>query len=182
MVQQFVGRNAKNKNPVWRLLCSCGEVFFTQGSYVPKSCGCLRSHLGREAAKKGSSYRNGNTARYRRTYQSWYCMKCRCDDPERKHYGAAGVTYPARWSHFDTFLRDMGPRPTGCTLDRIDSSKDYSPDNCRWASQATQSANKRNMKTIKGVSLSKSKWAEIADAEITASEIRARLTARQKIT
>jgi hypothetical protein len=70
----------------------------------------------------------------------------RCTRPERHNwaqYGGSGVTVCERWRDFRNFLADMGERPDGMTLDRIDSSRNYEPDNCRWADQATQSANRR---------------------------------------
>ncbi len=72
-------------------------------------------------------------------------MKQRCLNPENKSYadyGARGITVCERWlKSFEDFYADMGPRPEGMTLDRRDSTKGYSPDNCRWATHLEQRLN-----------------------------------------
>jgi hypothetical protein len=78
-------------------------------------------------------------------------MKTRCGNPKQDtyaSYGARGITYPASWAKFASFLADMGPRPDGCTLDRINGSLSYSKDNCRWATTQQQQANRRNTRTV----------------------------------
>lgn len=109
---------------------------------------------------------NGLRTKYPEEHASWYSMVCRCTKPNcsaYKQYGAKGVTVCDRWLGgygFRNFLEDMGPKPKygktkgGAflyTLDRIDSSKGYFPDNCRWADRYTQSHNRRNMAGIPGV-------------------------------
>ena len=78
------------------------------------------------------------------TYQSWRSMRARCNSPERINYGAKGIGYCERWETFELFLEDMGERPKGMTLDRIDSLQDYCPENCRWATPASQARNRKN--------------------------------------
>lgn len=76
-------------------------------------------------------------------------MRQRCTNPKNKQwedYGGRGITVCARWDDFDTFLADMGPRPEGMSLDRIDNNKGYSPDNCRWATRTQQNRNSRQAK------------------------------------
>lgn len=81
------------------------------------------------------------------TYRSWEAMKRRCqstNSSQYSYYGGRGITVCARWDSFEIFLSDMGERPQGMTLDRINPDENYSPDNCRWASRSRQSTNKRN--------------------------------------
>ena len=79
-------------------------------------------------------------------YQLWKGMRARCRDTNHisyPNYGARGITVCERWDDFNLFVEDMGERPTGFTLDRIDPLGPYSPDNCEWASTSTQNTNRR---------------------------------------
>ena len=73
-------------------------------------------------------------------------MKQRCDNPDNgsyQNYGGRGITYDPRWKSYENFKLDMGRRPEGLTLDRIDNSKGYYKDNCRWATSEEQNNNRR---------------------------------------
>lgn len=80
-------------------------------------------------------------------YRSWRAMKARClnpNDPCWATYGGRGITICDAWCEsFERFLADMGPRPGGHSLDRIDNDRGYGPDNCRWATASEQAANRR---------------------------------------
>lgn len=98
------------------------------------------------------------------TWQCWYQMNQRCNESSCKafaDYGGRGITVHSSWSDFAAFQRDMGDKPEGLTLDRIDNNKDYGPDNCRWATSLEQGANKRNniRLTFMGQTLTLSEWA-----------------------
>lgn len=102
-----------------------------------------------------------------REYASWHSMKTRCytSTARRYHlYGGRGIKVCQQWriTHgFQQFYKDMGPRPVGTTLDRIDNNGDYEPSNCRWATVMEQANNKNNNKyiVINGLSKTLAEWA-----------------------
>lgn len=87
---------------------------------------------------------NGKKSSY--TYSSWRSLIQRCKNPNHKWYKGYKDKFYDPWSDFQTFLKDMGERPLGFSLDRIDNSKPYSPENCRWADASTQLRNKSTTK------------------------------------
>ena len=114
------------------------------------------------------------------THNSWAAMKRRCFYTSHEHfgsYGGRGITVCERWLLFENFLADMGERPEGCTLERIDPDGDYTPENCRWASQKEQCRNRRNNRliTCAGLTLTLAEWS--ARTGLDASKISHRLTA-----
>ena len=77
------------------------------------------------------------------TMQSWDHMMQRCRDKTDKDYGGRGIKVCRRWHMFPNFLADMGERPEGMTLDRIDVNGNYHPDNVKWSSRSEQQRNRR---------------------------------------
>ena len=78
------------------------------------------------------------------SYLSWKGMKQRCNDPNHMWfsvYGGKGIKVCKRWEKYENFLKDMGERPSGTTLDRIDNDKGYYKENCRWATIKEQNNN-----------------------------------------
>lgn len=96
-------------------------------------------------------------------YKSWDSMKCRCLRPDKKHEKYRGLlTYEPWIKSFTVFLNDMGMKPTSKhTIERIDSTKGYYPENCRWATMAEQNRNhsKNVFLEFEGVSLCVTDWA-----------------------
>jgi len=115
------------------------------------------------------SEHHGHTGKGKKTpeYQSWNDMIQRCCNPKHKHYksyGGRGIKVSGRWRHsFPTFLDDMGFRPTDKhTLERINNSLGYSPENCKWETRSRQSRNTRrnHLLTVNGETLCISDWAD----------------------
>ena len=101
-------------------------------------------------------------------YKSWASMKDRCgriSHRQYRDYGGRGITICEEWlGSFETFLQDMGPRPSPAhSIDRIDNHKGYSPDNCRWATARQQSNNKRSnvIISVNGVTHTVAEWSRI---------------------
>ncbi len=86
--------------------------------------------------------------------------RCRPSDPQRRYYFDRGIKVCERWKSFAHFLADMGQRPKGTTLDRIDNDRDYSPANCRWADTRLQRRNRRDTKfyTYAGKTMCLTDW------------------------
>jgi hypothetical protein len=99
------------------------------------------------------------------TFKSWQSMKDRCENSSNigyARYGGRGIAVCARWQSFENFLADMGERPAGTTIDRIDNDGNYEPGNCRWATQVEQSNNRSSSRllTHKGETMTVAEWAE----------------------
>lgn len=132
----------------WVFKCDCGKLLSAgkQGvvTGTQLSCGCYAREL---KAKQNLTHGLSGHPLYR----TWNGMVQRCTVEHSKdypYYGGRGITVCDRWLDVRNFIEDMGDKPKRATLDRIDNSKGYSPDNCRWATPIAQANNKRNNREV----------------------------------
>lgn len=154
----------RGKATRWVCKCECGNHTLTEShplkAGITVSCGCYQKE-----AVSNAAFIHGH-ARRSTTYNTWAEMKQRCTNINHhkfKKYGGNGIGLCEDWHEFANFLADMGERPDGCTIDRIDNTLGYFKENCRWATIKQQQRNissNRNI-TIDGETRCVSEWAEI---------------------
>lgn len=156
--------HSKNSRAMWLCECDCGKTTTVSVHDLncgdTKSCGCLR----RNTPLRYRTHGRSNTPEY----ISWTAMKDRCCRENkncRDGYHDRGITICERWIYsFENFFSDMGKKPEGkYSLDRIDNSGNYSPENCRWATDVQQANNSRNCHYIEhdGEVKSMKQWSDI---------------------
>lgn len=134
---------SSDRHITWTCKCDCGNTKEIIGKCIKsgaiRSCGCIS----REKSKTlNLSHGMSNT----KEYTTWVSMINRCYDKNREswiHYGGRGIIVCDSWRNFENFYEDMGDRPEGTTLDRINVNGNYCKENCRWATILEQSNNKR---------------------------------------
>ena len=158
-------------------LCSCGKVVNVLCCHIVSghttSCGCYA----KERLVNSSTTHGGRDSN---EYSIWCNMKARCmnkNNPNYRDYGGRGIKVCDSWLEFGVFISDMGHRPVTLTIDRINNDGDYEPGNCRWASRAEQSRNKRNNRNINinGKSMCIKDWADEVGVDRRTIQARLRL-------
>src|ERR1035437_8355292 len=139
--------NKKHWLSLYRCICGVEKEMYQSNvdSGKSKSCGCFNIK-----AIKERSTTHGKS--HLREYKTWIDMKSRCYTKKREdyqYYGARGIELCERWVYnFENFYSDMGPRPLGMSIDRINVNGNYTPKNCRWATVSQQNSNQRRWKKV----------------------------------
>lgn len=146
----------------WECICDCGNIYIAKGASLTTkhttSCmQCSQKRAGKSRAKHGMLYSPA--------YHSWHGMLQRCGNPNASfyaYYGGRGITVCEEWKTFVGFYRDMGDRPQGTTLDRIDSNGNYCKGNCKWSTKKEQGNNRGNNHylTFEGKTQTLKQWAD----------------------
>lgn len=159
----------------WKCQCDCGNLAVVRGMALKRqstqSCGCIRKEL-------AASLKKTHNLRGHSLYSVWNAMVFRCSNPKDKRfhdYGGRGITVCERWLSLENFINDMGDRPEGTSIERIDNNLGYSPENCKWATRTEQQRNKRTnvLISFNGETKCITQWA--TEIGISATSLRNRL-------
>lgn len=135
-------------NVYWLCECDCGQQTIVRSCSLrngdTRSCGCLKKE---KTIIIKTTHGHTKNKKSSRTYNSWNTMIQRCTNPGNTHYhsyGGRGIVVCSRWMKFESFLEDMGDRPKGHQIDRIDNDGNYCLENCSWVTPKVNSRNKHN--------------------------------------
>jgi hypothetical protein len=176
VAQSMIG-TSRDRKAIWSTLCDCGASCVVRGKDLrsgnTKSCGCLRVDVTRESGRARLTHGHSRrSSRLTPEYISWSSAKTRCFNPNKDdyaHYGGRGITMCDRWrDSFEAFLADMGPRPKGKTLDRINVNGHYEPRNCRWATPKEQQENRRPVRRHAAVDMARLRALRSSGASVNA--------------
>lgn len=154
------------RHVTWLWRCDCGNEKVIAGTSVRSglttSCGCYSSEVVKRTDNKSSKHRMTSSL----TYWSWTCMVARCTNPSAAdfpRYGGRGIKVCEEWMSFQNFIADMGVRPVGKTLDRIDNDGNYEKSNCKWSTLVEQQRNRRSVRLLeyRGQIKRLPEWSEI---------------------
>jgi hypothetical protein len=150
----IIAVGSRNGRRLWQCRCECGRKLIVTGSNLrtgnSNSCGCFHRDRATERGRASKTHGHWTNGQASPTYRSWLAMHARCKHPNMngfEFYGGRGIKVCIRWKRFENFLADMGERPDGQSLDRIDSDGNYEPSNCRWATAIEQRHNQRRHQT-----------------------------------
>lgn len=136
---------AKDGHKLWKCKCDCGDIYVGQASRIKsgRAIQCKNCSL-----KQCSKTNSKHGMKHSLEYSSWMAMKSRCLNKKSKDYakyGAVGITIYEPWiNSFENFFEYMGKKQKGESIDRIDNSKGYFPNNVRWATSKQQQRNRTN--------------------------------------
>jgi len=132
--------------------CACGSIRLKHRCEIARgdtvSCGCWHRVCSSWVGKRQTKHGLEKT----RSYSTWSSMMARCYDSTRypySRYGGRGIKVCKRWHDITNFVADMGQRPKGHSIDRIDNNGDYEPGNCRWVTQRQQMNNFSGNRLVK---------------------------------
>lgn len=161
-----ISRGGRSK-VFWNCICACTKEAVVQSNNLTtgnsQSCGCWQSEL---TVARQSTHGHSVRGKMTRTYECWESMIQRCTNPRCKafsNYGGRGIKVCKRWrDSFEAFLADMGEKPTGLQIDRIENDGNYEPSNCKWATRKEEARNKRSNRhlTINGETRCLAEWSE----------------------